>query len=57
MNGKGPEKNGLQTGRKLGNCVPDKEKNLNLLGKGLGKRRKAGGGEGLGKRLNSDNKK
>ena len=54
MDGTGPEKKGAQTGRGLGKCrnVPDKEA-LEKLGQGLGLRRKAGGGQGEGKRLKS----
>jgi hypothetical protein len=54
MDGTGPEKKGAQTGRGLGKCrnVPEKEA-LEKLGKGLGLRRKAGGGQGEGKRLKS----
>lgn len=51
MDGTGPEGEGRGTGRKLGRCshLSDEEK-LKQLGKGLGKRRKAGGGDGSGKR-------
>lgn len=54
MDGTGPEKLGEQTGRGLGKCrnVPEKEA-LEKLGKGLGLRRKVGGGQGKGKRLKS----
>ena len=54
LNGTGPEKKGARTGRGLGRCktVP-KEEALEKLGKGLGLRRKAGGGQGKGKRLKS----
>jgi hypothetical protein len=54
LDSKGPEKQGSITGRKLGNCINDKEKNLSLLGKGMGKRRNSGGGKGQGKRLKYD---
>lgn len=52
LNGTGPEGKGARTGRKLGNCeeVPFDEL-LQKLGKGMGKRRKSGGGDGRGKRL------
>lgn len=52
MNGTGPEGKGPDTGRGLGKCkkVP-REELLQKLGKGMGKRRKSGGGEGRGKRL------
>lgn len=51
MNGKGPETQGSQTGRKLGACSEDKDKDASLFGKGMGKRQNSGGGTGLGKRL------
>jgi hypothetical protein len=49
LDGKGPDGDGK--GRGLGGCkrVPKEEK-LKKLGKGLGKKRKAGGGDGQGKR-------
>ena len=51
----GPEGKGQETGRKLGNCkqTPFKEL-IRRLGRGMGKRRKSGGGEGKGKRLQYD---
>lgn len=54
LDGTGPEKKGTQTGRGLGKCrdVP-KEEALEKLGKGMGLRRKSGGGQGEGKRLKS----
>ncbi|HZL11392.1 MAG TPA: DUF5320 family protein [Prolixibacteraceae bacterium] len=54
LDGTGPEKKGTQTGRGLGKCneVPEKEA-LEKLGKGMGLRRKTGGGQGEGKRLKS----
>jgi len=54
LNGAGPEGQGHQTGRKIGKCseLTDEEKLLKL-GKGIGKRRKFGGGQGQGKRLKS----
>ena len=54
LDGAGPEKKGTQTGRGLGRCksVPVEEA-LEKLGKGLGLRRKTGGGQGEGKRLKS----
>lgn len=54
MDGTGPENKGGQTGRGLGQCrvVSDKEA-LEKLGKGMGLRRKSGGGQGQGKRLKS----
>jgi hypothetical protein len=54
LNGTGPEGNGPKTGRGLGRCnkkSPDKNEKL---GTGMGKRRKTGGGEGRGKRLQYD---
>ena len=52
LNGTGPEGEGSQSGRKLGNCstLTDAEK-LQKLGKGMGKKRKSGKGIGKGKRL------
>lgn len=57
LDGTGPEKKGTQTGRGLGKCksVPVEE-SLEKLGKGLGLRRKSGGGKGQGKRLKSGEK-
>jgi hypothetical protein len=51
MNHKGPEEKEAMTGRKLGLCPGNKPKDESLLGKGMGKRRKMDGGNGLGKRL------
>ncbi|NLF43783.1 MAG: DUF5320 domain-containing protein [Bacteroidales bacterium] len=50
----GPEGKGRGTGRQLGRCsdLSETEK-LQVLGKGLGKKRKADGSQGLGKRLRS----
>ncbi len=50
----GPEGKGSLTGRKMGRCtkVSDEEK-LQKLGQGLGKRRHAADGEGMGRRLRS----
>jgi len=54
MNGSGPEGKGPKTGRGLGNCKKKSSKEeINKLGKGLGMRRKSGGGTGKGKRLRS----
>jgi len=52
LNGTGPDGKGPKTGRKLGKCstTTDDEK-LHKLGKGMGKKRRAGGGKGKGKRL------
>ncbi|MBN2610152.1 MAG: DUF5320 domain-containing protein [Bacteroidales bacterium] len=55
MNGTGPEGKGPRTGRGLGKCKGvSKENSKWQLGKGMGKRRKAGGGEGMGRRLRYD---
>lgn len=52
MDGTGPEGKGAKTGRKLGFCEPSAEASQEFkLGKGLGKKRHAGGGQGQGKRL------
>lgn len=57
MDGVGPEGKGSLSGRKLGDCaVVTKEELLEKLGKGEGKRRRSGGGEGNKKRLKSSNK-
>jgi hypothetical protein len=54
LDGTGPDGQGSGTGRKLGKCsdLPDEQK-LQKLGKGMGKKRKSGGGEGKEKRLKS----
>jgi len=55
MNHTGPEGKGPRTGRKLGRCrkpkddTPDSEEYQ--LGKGMGLKRKSGGGIGKGRRL------
>lgn len=54
MDGTGPEKSGKKTGRILGNCIIETEKDVNLFGVGLGKRLHSGGGLGKGKRLKYD---
>ena len=55
MNGTGPEGQGPKTGRGLGKCNKASKQELNKeIGKGMAKRRKAGGGEGMGKRLRYD---
>jgi hypothetical protein len=55
MNGTGPEGKGPKTGRGLGRCKKKlSEEDIKKLGKGLGERRKSGGGKGKGKRLQSD---
>lgn len=54
MNGTGPEGKGSATGRGLGKCKNHKDEEVpEKLGKGMGKRRQSGGGEGKGKRLSS----
>jgi hypothetical protein len=54
LDGNGPEKDGKLTGRGLGKCRNmSNEDALEKLGKGMGLRRKSGGGEGKGKRLKS----
>jgi hypothetical protein len=54
LNGTGPENRGELTGRGLGQCrkMPDNE-TIEKLGKGMGLRRKSGGGQGQGKRMKS----
>lgn len=54
MDGTGPDREGKLTGRGLGKCreVSDEEA-LARLGKGMGLRRKSGGGHGRGERLKS----
>lgn len=55
LNGTGPEGKGAKTGRGLGKCEKKSfDELLQKLGKGMGKRRKSGGGEGRGKRLKYD---
>lgn len=58
LDGTGPERKGKKTGRNLGQCSTawDEEK-LAKLGKGMGKKRNSGGGEGQGRRLNTNSKK
>ena len=54
INGTGPEGKGPKTGRGLGKCKNgSSKKETDKLGKGLGMRRKSGGGTGKGKRLKS----
>ena len=54
MNGTGPEGKGPGTGRMLGKCKEaNHDHEAENLGQGMGKRRKAGGGAGLRKRLQS----
>lgn len=57
IDGTGPEGKGAKTGRKLGFCEPSPEAELKPeLGKGLGKKRHSGGGQGKGKRLKYNDK-
>jgi hypothetical protein len=54
LNGTGPENKGEKTGRGLGECLKVTNPELiEKLGKGMGLRRKSGGGLGEGKRLKS----
>lgn len=54
----GPDKQGKLTGRGLGLCNENPiEEARGKLGKGMGLRRKMGGGEGQGKRLKSERKR
>lgn len=54
INGFGPENKGPQSGRGLGCCQSqDEVLSSQKLGKGMGLRRNAGGGNGRGKRLKS----
>jgi hypothetical protein len=54
LDGTGPEKKGSKTGRGLGKCdAVSTDEALEKLGKGMGLRRKSGGGEGQRKRLKS----
>ena len=54
LDGKGPEGQGAGTGRKIGNCsITTDDEKLKILGIGMGKRRKEGGGDGRKKRLKS----
>ncbi len=51
----GPLGKGSRNGRKLGLCKEaDDDQQLKKLSKGLGLRRKSGGGKGRGKRLRSN---
>jgi hypothetical protein len=54
LNGTGPDKKGEKTGRSLGQCQKETDEQIaGKLGKGMGLRRKSGGGQGKGKRLKS----
>lgn len=55
MDGTGPAGHGSGTGRRFGKCKSaEQPQENNVLGKGLGKRRRSGGGDGLGKRFQAD---
>lgn len=55
LDGTGPLKEGSSTGRKIGKCnLLTEEEKIKSLGIGMGKRRKAGGGEGRKKRLKAE---
>lgn len=55
MDKTGPEGKGPETGRGIGKCKQTSLRGIiRGLGKGMGKRRKTGGGEGRGKRLQYD---
>jgi len=54
LDGKGPEKKGARSGRGLGCCnTTDDREALKKLGKGMGLKRKSGGGNGKERRLKS----
>ncbi len=54
LDGTGPDGKGNDEGRKLGKCKPKSDNELlKKLGKGMGKKRKAGGGTGQGKRISN----
>lgn len=56
LDGTGPDGKGNESGRKLGKCKPKSdEEMLKKLGTGMGKKRKAGGGTGQGKRISNFN--
>lgn len=58
LDGTGPEKKGKRTGRGLGKCQEtSNEDKLRKLGKGMGQRRKKGGGQGKAKKLMEGNQK
>jgi hypothetical protein len=58
LNHTGPDGQGPKFGRKLGKCkmTEDDLKKIGELGKGHGKKRNSGGGNGKGKRLKYNNK-
>ncbi|MCK9290526.1 MAG: DUF5320 domain-containing protein [Bacteroidales bacterium] len=52
LDGTGPEGKGPQTGRGMGRCAnPDRDQMLQTLGRGRGRRMRAEGGPGMGRRL------
>lgn len=54
LNGTGPEGRGTNSGRGLGLCRGTEEKDaMKKLGKGMGLKRKSGGGKGKERRLKS----
>jgi hypothetical protein len=54
LDGTGPEGSGPRTGRRLGKCSDaSKEEKMQKLGKGMGRKRRSGGGQGQGRRLQS----
>jgi hypothetical protein len=54
LDGTGPDGKGPGTGRKLGRCSDaTSEEKIQKLGKGMGRKRNSGGGQGKGKRLKS----
>ncbi len=57
MDGTGPEGKGTKTGRKLGSCesLPEEDQSTKM-GKGQGKKKHAGGGQGKGLRLKYNDK-
>jgi hypothetical protein len=56
MNGTGPEGKGAGTGRRLGKCKEsEKTEDRGKLGRGLGKRLRVVGGQGMGRRTRSGN--
>ncbi len=57
-NGKGPQGNGSQTGRRLGNCNSNRnsEATSEVMAQGTGCRMRRRRGKGFGSRLNQSNK-
>lgn len=59
LNHTGPEGEGPRSGRKLGLCkksVVDPDSEKFHLGKGMGEKRKSGGGAGKGRRIRQNDK-